>query len=51
MIIIMLIVIGFVIIPVFINACKWQIWEFIKEQIEDDAKYKKMVKDMLKGKK
>ena len=44
-------IIGFIIIPVSLNLCKEQIWEFVKEKIEKDAKYKKMVKDMLKGKK
>jgi len=48
--IIVLMIIGFIIIPVSLNLCKEQIWEFVKEKIEKDAKYKKMVKDMLKGK-
>lgn len=50
MIIIALMIIGFVIIPVSLNLCKEQIWEFVKENIEKDAKYRKMVKDMMKGK-
>ena len=50
-IIFVLMIIGFVIIPVFLNLCKEKIWEFVKENIEKDARYKKMVKDMLKGKK
>ncbi len=36
--------------PVSVRVCKQQIWEFVKENIEKDAKYKKMVRDMLKGK-
>jgi uncharacterized Fe-S radical SAM superfamily protein PflX len=44
-------IIGFVIIPVCLNLCKEQIWEFVKENIEKDARYNKMVKEMLKGKK
>lgn len=50
LIIIALMFIGFVIIPVSLNLCKEQIWEFVKENIEKDAKYRKMVKDMMKGK-
>lgn len=50
MLIVALMIIGFIIIPVTLNLCKEQIWEFVKEKIEKDAKYKKMVKDMLKGK-
>lgn len=49
-IIIALLFIGFVLVPVVINVCKEQIWQFVKENIEKDAKYKKMVRDMLKGK-
>ena len=36
--------------PIALNLCKEQIWLFIKEKIEKDAEYKKMVKDMMKGK-
>ena len=43
-------IIGFIIIPVSLNLCKEQIWEFIKDKIEKEARYKKMVNDMLKGK-
>ena len=50
MLIVALMIIGFIIIPVTLNICKEQIWEFVKEKIEKAAKYKKMVKDMLKGK-
>ena len=50
MIIIALMIIGFVIIPVSLNLCKEKIWEFVKENIEKDAIYRKMVKDMMKGK-
>ena len=48
--IIALLFIGLIAIPVIINLCKEQIWQFVKENIEKDAKYKKMVRDMLKGK-
>lgn len=50
MIIIALMIIVFIIIPVSLNLCKEQIWEFVKENIEKDAKYRKMVKEMMKGK-
>jgi len=50
LIIITLLFIGFIIMPVSVRVCKQQIWEFVKENIEKDAKYKKMVRDMLKGK-
>jgi uncharacterized Fe-S radical SAM superfamily protein PflX len=50
MIIIVVMIIGFIIIPVSLNLCKEQIWEFVKENIEKDAKYRKMVKEMMKGK-
>ena len=50
LIIITLLFIGFIIMPVSVIVCKQQIWEFVKENIEKDAKYKKMVRDMLKGK-
>ena len=43
-------IIGFIIIPVSLNLCRVQIWEFVREEIEKDARYKKMAKDMLKGK-
>lgn len=48
--IIALIVIGFIIVPTTLNFYKRQIWDFVKEELEKDAKYKKMVKEMLKGK-
>ena len=44
-------IVGFIIVPIYINLCKVKIWEFIREEIEKDAKYKEMVKNMLKGKK
>ena len=50
LIIITLLFIGFIIMPISVRVCKQQIWEFVKENIEKDAKYKKMVRDMLKGK-
>lgn len=50
-VIILAVIIGFVIIPVSLSLCKEKVWEFVKENIEKDAKYKKMVKDILKGKK
>ena len=49
-IIIALIVIGFVIVPVSLRICEEKIWEFVKEHIEKEARYNKMVKDMLKSK-
>lgn len=49
-IVIALMIIGFIIVPVTLNICKIKIWEFVKENIEKDAKYRKMVKDMMKGK-
>ena len=50
-IIFVLMIIGFVIIPISLNLCKEKIWEFVKENIEKDARYNKMVKEILKGKK
>ena len=49
-IIIGVMIIGFIIIPLTLKICEEQIWGFIKEKIEKDEKYKKMVKDMMKGK-
>lgn len=49
-IILALIFIALVIVPVCVNLCKQQIWDFVKDEIEKDAKYERMVKDMLKGK-
>ena len=49
-VLIVLMFIGFVIIPVSLNLCKEKIWEFVKENIEKDEKYRKMVKEMMKGK-
>ena len=43
-------IIGFIIAPITLNLCKMQIWSFVKEEIEKDAKYKKMVDNMKKGK-
>ena len=49
-IIIGVIIIGFIIVPIGLKLCEERIWVFIKEKIEKDAEYKKMVKDMMKGK-
>ena len=43
--------IGLIIVPICFNVFKQKIWDFIKEELEKDAKYRKMVNDMLKGKK
>ena len=36
--------------PVSARVCKMQIWDYVKERIEQDAKYKEMVDKMTKGK-
>lgn len=45
-----LLIIGLIIAPAIFNLCEEKIWGFIKSKIEKEEKYKKMVKDITKGK-
>ena len=51
MVVIAFILLIFIVVPICLNVCKEQVWDFVKEKLEKDAEHKKMVKEMLKQKK